>query len=215
LEGVTHVREAYWQLCLPADQHLLADPAGFVPEMTYSWRNWLWDRRGALEQEDLEKWIGASRQDPVPAQTNQYLFRSFGTLESLPLFAASRRLILAIAGVLVLGVGLLVLHVRSVRHPAAGLALAVGIVVTGLIWPAAGLLLAQGATLALAVVGVAVLWQWGTSGQSAWSPVEPARDTAPARERPSTTAAALRAEPALPPASTATAPLVGISEVRP
>lgn len=213
LQGVTHVRAAYWQLCLPADKHLLGDPAGYIPEMEHSWRGWIWDRRGALSQKDLETWVGASRQDPVPPQTNQYLFRGFGTVENISLLAASRRVILAIAGGLVLGLGLLLLHVRSVRHPAAGLALAVAIICAGLIWPVAALLLAQGASLALAALGIALLWQWGMSGQSALSPPAPPRESPPARHRPSTTAAAPRMELGPSPASPSTAPLAGASEI--
>lgn len=213
LQGVAHIREVYWQLCLPADRHLLADPAGFIPEMEYSWRTWFWDRRGTKSQEELEAWVGASRQEPIPMQTNQYLFSSFGNFESIQLFAASRRAILAIAGAVVLGLGLLLLHLRSLRHPATALAIAVGLGTAALIWPAAGFLLAQGAALALAVVGVTVLWQWGISGQSAWPKTETIRESPSSRDRPSTTAAAPRAEvPA--PASTATAPLMSAGEAR-
>ncbi len=214
LQGVAHIRAAYWQLCLPADRHLLADPAGFIPEMQYSWSTWFWDRRGTKSQEELEAWVGASSQEPIPLQTNQYLFSSFGGLESLQLFAASRRVILAIGGAVVLGLGLLLLHLRSLRHPATALAIAVGLGVAALIWPAAGLLLAQGAALALAVVGIAVLWQWGISGQPGGPTAEIVKREPPSqRDRPSTTAAAPRAE-APAPASTATAPLVGAGEAR-
>ncbi|MBC7855877.1 MAG: hypothetical protein IAF94_20810 [Pirellulaceae bacterium] len=142
------------------------------------------------------------------------MFSSFGGLESLQLFAASRRVILAIGGAVVLGLGLLLLHLRSLRHPATALAIAVGLGAAALIWPAAGLLLAQGAALALAVVGIAVLWQWGISGQPSWPTADIVkRETPSQRDRPSTTAAAPRAElPA--PVSTATAPLVSAGEAR-
>ena len=115
---------------------------------------------------------------------------------------------------MVLGLGLLLLHVRSTRHPATALAIAVSLGAAALIWPVAGLLLAQGAGLALAVVGIAVLWQWGISGQSGWSPPEAVRETPSTRDRPSTTAAAPRVESPQSPVSTATAPLMGTGEVR-
>jgi len=213
LEGVAHIRAVYWQLCLPAGQHLVEDPAGFIPEMQYSWRTWFWDRRGTKNQEDLETWVGASRQDSIPAQANQYLFSSFGSIDNIPVVAASRRTILAIAGAVVLGLGLLLLHVRSTRHPATALAIAVGLGAAALIWPVAGLLLAQGAGLALAVVGIAVLWQWGISGQSGWPAPEAVRESPSTRDRPSTTAAP-RVESPQSPISTATAPLMGTGEVR-
>jgi hypothetical protein len=215
LQGVSHVRAAYWQLCLPADRHLLADSAGFIPEMQYSWRTWFWDRRGVKDQEELEAWVGASRQEPIPHQTNQYLFSNFGSFESIPLFVVSRRVILAIAGTVVLGLGLLLLHVRSLRHPATALVIALGLGMAALNWPVAALLLAQGGGLALAVVGMTVLWQWGISGQSAWpTPPEFVRESPSPRDRPSTTAAAAPRPEALAPASTATAPLIDAGEIR-
>jgi hypothetical protein len=212
IEGVANIKAAYWQLCLPADHHLVVEPAGFVPEMQYSWLAWFWDRRGTKSQEELEAWIGASKQEPIPAQINQYLYSSFGSFSGIPVAVVSRRVILAIAGGVVLGLGLLLLHARFLRHPATALAIAVGVGTTALIWPAAGLLVAQGALLALAAVAIAVLWQWGITGHSGWSIAETVRDLSTARERPSTTAAP-RAE-ILQPASTATAPLAGAGEVR-
>jgi hypothetical protein len=141
------------------------------------------------------------------------LFSSFGSIDNIPVVAASRRTILAIAGAVVLGLGLLLLHVRSTRHPATALAIAVGLGAAALIWPVAGLLLAQGAGLALAVVGIAVLWQWGISGQSGWPAPEAVRESPSTRDRPSTTAAP-RVESPQSPISTATAPLMGTGEVR-
>ncbi|MCE9525581.1 MAG: hypothetical protein K8R36_05965 [Planctomycetales bacterium] len=213
LLGVSHIREAYWQLCLPADRHLLGDPPGFIPEMQYSWRNWFWDRRGAMRQEELEDWVGATHQQAIPQQTNQYLFSSFGSFENIPLFAVSRRLILGMAGAVILGLGLLLLHIPTLRHPATALFIAVAIGAASLTWPAAGLLLAQGSTLALGVVGLAMLWQWGISGRPAWPTPKVVRETPSTRDRPSTVATSPHIE-VPPPASTTTAPLIGAGEVR-
>ncbi len=214
LLGVSLIREVYWQLCLPADHHWLGDPAGFIPEMRYSWRNWFWDRRGTLNQEQLEEWVGASRQQTIPSQTNQYLFSTFGSLDSIPILSVSRRVILAIAGAMVLGLGLLLLHVRGLRHPTTALFTAVAVGATALAWPAAGLLFAQGAVLAFAVVGFAILWQWGISGRTGWPTPEIKRDTSSTRDRPSTTAAAPLLEAAVPPASTTSSPLAGTGEMQ-
>jgi hypothetical protein len=215
LQGVSHVRTVYWQVCLPADRHLLADPDGFVPEMQYSWQSWFWDRRGTLSQRNLEKWSGASAQEALPAQTNQYLYSGFGTPDVLPLVTFPRRIILAVAGGLVLGLGLLLLHVSWMRHPAVVMLLAVALAGASLNWPSSALLLSQAAGLALAVVGLAALWQWGTSGRPAW-PHDTSRPPSAIRERPSTAAAAAppRVESVVP-SSTATAPLVGATEARP
>jgi hypothetical protein len=214
LQGVSQIREAYWQLCLPADHHLLGDPPNFIPDMHYSWRNWFWDRRGALDQEQLEEWVGASRQQAIPTQTNQYLFSGFGSLESMPIFALSRRILLAVAGAFVLGLGLSLLHVRALRHPTTALVIAVAVGTAALAWPAAGLLFAQGAGIAFAVVGIAILWQWAISGRTEWIAPETVREKAVARDRPSTTVAPPLAEPASLPASTTTSPLVGVGEVQ-
>jgi len=107
----------------------------------------------------------------------------------------------------------LLLHVRWMRHPGVVLMLAVVLAVASFTWPASALLLAQASSLAVAVIGLAAMWQWGTMGRPAW-PNEPSRRLAAIRERPSTAAGAPRAEPVVPP-STATAPLVGASESRP
>ena len=59
---------------------------------------------------------GSQPRDPIPAQANQCPFSSFGNIDNIPVVAASRRTILAIADAVVLGLGLLLLHVRSTRH---------------------------------------------------------------------------------------------------
>ena len=48
------VRRMYWQLILPANEHVTANPAGFTGEFTWDWEGYFWGRQPLLDQAQLE-----------------------------------------------------------------------------------------------------------------------------------------------------------------
>jgi len=192
IESATAPRRLYWLFAVPSDQFLVAPPADLTSEMEWQGKGWPVWSRPVRSQEELESWIGASRQEPLPQGANQYLFSSVGSIPALSISIASRRLILAVGGGAALMIGLALLHVRVLRRPEAVLAMAVILAVLAPAFPDVAVLAAQAAGLGLVVALAIAIWSWFTSGRATWttdstsariSPAEP-RST-DAREHPS------------------------------
>ncbi|MFZ5831087.1 MAG: hypothetical protein ACOY3P_13430, partial [Planctomycetota bacterium] len=152
LEGDVWVRRLYWQLALPKQQHLLGVPPGLVQELIWGWTGWTWGRRPTLEQPELEQWCGAPNRTPLPAETNRYLFSTFGPVAEVEIVTVSRPLLVMVASGAVLAFGLLLIYVPILRHPITLFLGAVAILATGVLYPQSTLLLAQAALLGLALV---------------------------------------------------------------
>jgi hypothetical protein len=207
IDGASPPRRAYWQLCLPADEHLLLPPARLAAEMRFSAGAWPAWRQPALSQEQLELWIGASRQDPLPRGANQYLFSTLGQMPSaLDFTSAGRRVLLMGGAGLALALGLLVLNLRAARRPLVLLVIAVGIAALGLAWPEAALVIAQTAVLGVAVACAVGLWMWASSGRPVGSPPAPSAASRPGSEVRLAETPAVRSERSATPLTTATAP---------
>jgi hypothetical protein len=145
-------------LGLPEGEHLLALPREMTAEMDWDAGRWLMARRPALDEQQLQRWIGASRQETLPRSANLYLFGGLGQPPALNMLAAERRLIIAAASGAVLLIGLLLIHVVRLRRPASLLVLAVALAAIALVAPDLALLAGQGALLGLAIAGAAALW---------------------------------------------------------
>ena len=69
------VRRMYWQLVLPANEHVTANPAGFTGEFTWDWEGYFWGRQpllgsgaiGVLGGRHAAARLARSRQ-PLPVQ---------------------------------------------------------------------------------------------------------------------------------------------------
>jgi hypothetical protein len=170
LDEAAPPRRVYWQLCLPDDQHLLATPSGLATEATWGGRGLIWSRQPALSQEQLEGWLGASRQDPLPRGSNQYLFSSLGRITQVDVWVANQRLLLLVGSGLVLACGLAWLHLRALRRAEALLSAALVLGALLLAWPDAAVLLSQAGAVGLMVALLAASWFWLTSGKSTWAP---------------------------------------------
>jgi hypothetical protein len=159
----------YWQLILPKDELLLWGDRDMAAENMVAWWSFGWRRQPMLEQGDLEQWIGASRQEPMPAATNRYLFTTFGTSHRLKIFTASRSLILLAASGIALSVGLLLLYFPTLRHPALLLAIGGVTLSCGFIYPQLAVIFAQAACLGVVLIVVARLLRmllWRGAGRS-------------------------------------------------
>jgi len=118
IQGTSWTRQVYWQLILPAHQSLLFSPANLTSEMIWQRRGLLAERRPILDEEALEHWIGASRQESLPDSHPRYLFSGFGDVDSIGVTVATRWTIVLVLSGAALSCGLLLIYFPRWRHPA-------------------------------------------------------------------------------------------------
>jgi hypothetical protein len=152
--GVDWVKRIYWQVVLPGDEELVALPARLTPEAIWGWHGVRWGNRPRLDTDDLELWMDTSRSSPVPAGASEYLFSSFGPIETVSLRTASRSVIVLIASGIVLVGGLLWIYVPLVRRAWLILLVTVVFAFFALAYPEPAVFVAQAAVLGL---GLAIL----------------------------------------------------------
>lgn len=163
--GASWAKRLYWQLALPRDEHLWLAPSGWTPELTWRWRPLFgeigyWDRQTNLDQQDLERWIGASRQPGGSVGGNRYLFSTFGMPDRVEVVTISRRTMLLLASAAAMGLGLLLIFLPVLRHPAILLPAGLAVAAVALLYPEPAIQVAQAAVVGLAVVIVARLLNW-------------------------------------------------------
>lgn len=163
LEGDARVDWLYWQLLVPWNEHVIAAPTELTSEFTWRWDGYFWGRKALLDQSDLEDWVGlkgltdGSRERFSPRGVNCYLFSSMGNVERCELLTAWRSWILLGASGAALVAGLILIYVRLSRHPATLFVVAVMLLFAGMAYPEPMLLLAQAASLGLALALLAGL----------------------------------------------------------
>jgi hypothetical protein len=155
--GDAWVQHIYWQLILPSDTYLVANPAGLTCEFEWAWNGVFWGRRPLLAQSQLESLCGATSAPAPPSTTNQYLFSTLGIPDSDEVRTAGRTTIVTLAAGFVLLVGLLLLYWPPSRHPGVLFGAAVVLLAVGLRFPEVALVIAQVSALGLALVIAAAL----------------------------------------------------------
>jgi hypothetical protein len=110
-----------------------------------------------LEQAQLETWSGATGSSAAMQNTNRYLLSSLGPAERLELRTAKRTWIVLCASGAALAIGLLLIYVPALRR--SGVLFSGGLVLlaASVIYPEPTLLVAQAATLGLALTLLAGL----------------------------------------------------------
>ena len=165
-----------WQVILPSHEHLLFDPLDYAPEMKWAWRDYYWSRVSLYDQRLLEDTYGASRQEPLPASLNSYLYSTVGSSPDLHLRTTSQRVLAIWLGGLGLALGLLVLHVPQVRSSTGLLVLAAILFTLGFAAPQTMLFVAQLFGLGLVIVAVIGALRWLWTGQVPAAPTSVARN---------------------------------------
>jgi len=151
------IRRAYWQVTLPKDEHLFVSPGNWMSENHWGWHGFFWERSPALEQMQLESWVGATPQTPPAAATNRYLFSTLESPDHVEIYTVSRSSLVFVASCITLVVGLLWLYVPVCRHPGAWLVAGVAILAAALILPETVWLVAQAAGLGLVLLVLAIV----------------------------------------------------------
>jgi hypothetical protein len=166
LKSAEWLDQLYWELIVPAREHLLSAPAGYACEYRWSWDNFGWQREPNWQPSELEAWTGAShnsqesrqaetgelasaRQRAATRSINRYLFSSVGSAAPLQVYTISRTRLVLFASLPLLIAGLLLIYVPAARHPGVLFALAVVIGAAALIDPDSALLLGQASSLGL------------------------------------------------------------------
>jgi hypothetical protein len=164
VDAVDRAEQAFWQIVLPRSEVVVRRDSRASSELRWQWDGFGWRRHAAREQADLEAWTEASRQDAPPGSTNRYVFTTWGAPRQLVLTTAYRSwLLLAASGGIFL-VGLLLMYVPWLRHPAVLFAMALATGTLSAAYPEAAILVAQAAVLG---VLMAVLAQGCRSGLAA------------------------------------------------
>jgi hypothetical protein len=151
-------RRLYWQLILPQNEHVLADPRGFVTEYRWGFMGYFWGRQPLLSQAELETWVGTVHRAAPSDGLNVYLFSTLGTVEGGEVRTASRAWIVLLSSGTVLLAGLLLVYLPPLRHPVALMALAFGLLSLGMIYPEPTILLAQTSSIGLVLAMIAGLF---------------------------------------------------------
>ena len=152
IEGAPWVRQSYWQLVLPRDEHLIDWPARLSGAFAWQFGRGLWARRPLVEQEDLENWTHTTAGPAVPEQTNRYVLTAVGPLGTLDVRLASRTALVAGAAGGVLLIGLLLLNFSVLRHPATLFVAGILLMATALSYPDLSLVLAQVAAVGACLI---------------------------------------------------------------
>jgi hypothetical protein len=166
LAGDVRVDWLYWQLVVPWNEHVIAAPQGLTSEFAWQRDGYFWGRKPLLDQSELASWVGlepgadGSQNKVVSHGVNCYLFSSMGNLERCELRTAWRSWILLSASGAALVAGLLLIYVPLTRHPGALFVATIVLLYVGILYyPEPALLLAQAASLGLALALVAGLLQ--------------------------------------------------------
>jgi hypothetical protein len=190
------VRQTYWQLVFPRDEHLVNWPSDLTGAFQWRLQAGSWGRQPLVEQAQLESWSNASPGLEVSPQTNRYVLTSLGSIENLEVYTASRaKLVMAGAGS-VLAAGLLLLYLPALRHPAllfvGGVVLAAG----AILFPEPALLIAQVAAMGAALVMVAAFLEHYLKSRRS-TPLL-VRSSPSSISEPGSTRTHLRAQPGVP-----------------
>jgi len=169
------VRRMYWQLVVPPAMHVLAASDTLTRESAWGFNGLFWSQHPLLEQPALEAWVGATRLAAVPEGSQRYLFSSMGSITGGEVLLMSRSTIVLLASGTVLAVGLLLLYVPVLRHPALLLVAGVALLAGGVLYPEPAVLLAQGCSLGLLLTVFAAVLKRSLGRPADEPPMEPSR----------------------------------------
>ncbi len=122
IDGCSRFDHFYWQLVTSPSMHLALLPEHLTPEWTWVWDRLWWQRNSPMEQVDLEQWLSASSQRPLPQAANKYVVSSYGAVAGFQVWTVSRLLLWLPIGLISIGGALLVFAVSQFpasRSPAA------------------------------------------------------------------------------------------------
>jgi hypothetical protein len=158
--GADRAARAYWQLVLPRNECLLWASSNLTREISWQWFGPGWGRQASADQSKLERWLNATQQDPLPRDTNRYLFSTLGSVAPQQFVTGQLHVVLSVLSGCALAIGLLLIYFPRLRHPAVLFVGGLVLVSVGLVYPDPVVLAAQTAALGIALVLVARILEW-------------------------------------------------------
>lgn len=159
IDGAQFYDRFYWQLAVPAIQHMGFTSGQLTPEWVWKWNGLWWSRASGMKQHDLERWVGATQQTDLPLSVNSYLLSSFGGERSFQIWVVSRFLMWLPIGLVSILISILLISFRALRHPALLLLAAGGLVTAAMLAPDFAVLLGQTALMSLGLVSLILITQ--------------------------------------------------------
>jgi hypothetical protein len=172
LVGETTLSQAYWQIIVPGDEHVIRSPAQMSSATQWQWLGSFFGQRPIMSQADLEEWSGATAQQPPTQTENEYLYTGLSPVLSIELITAPRWLVVFIASSTVLGIAIALFYLPALRQ--GWVLIAFGCAIGGLavVFPVPALLLAQAASLGVVVAVLGLVLRRIMAGPTHW-PVIP------------------------------------------
>ncbi len=159
IEGAQFYDRFYWQLVVPAIQHMGLASSDLTPEWVWKWNGFWWSRQSGMRQPELERWVGATQQTDLPLSVNSYLLSSFGSGRSFQVWVLSRFMMWLPIGLVAILVSILLISFRALRHPALLLLTAGGLATAAMLAPDLAVLLGQTALMSLGLVSLVLITQ--------------------------------------------------------
>lgn len=157
IDATTELSQIYWQIVLPADEHIIRSPEQLVSASQWQWLGSFCGRRPTMSQSDLEQWVGASSHQGPASADNQYVYTGLLPVSSVAFVTAPRWLIvlLASASAMVLICSWFYLPISTRPWMLVGVILV--IVAAAIAYPTAAMLIAQAAAIGVVLGLLATL----------------------------------------------------------
>lgn len=146
----------FWQVATPRTQHLAWTPERLMPEWTWEWNGFWWNRANSRDESNM---LRLMRVDEVrlPASTNRYLMSGDLPTQTLSLWVIPRFLLWFPIGLVAIGITVLILNAQWTRSPQAVLLLALLLASAAMIFPDLAFLCGQTALVSVSLVVLVTL----------------------------------------------------------
>lgn len=152
--------QSYWQVILPATQHVVDPPTGFATAMRWGFNEGVWGRWPQRTSAELEAWIDAQSRGDVSVGEHSYLYSFYGSPPpeaSRALATVSRQTAVLVCSVGLLAFGLALIYVPALRRPAYLLTMILVLAAVGVLYPGPFLLVAQAGAIGLVLAALAAI----------------------------------------------------------
>lgn len=146
----------FWQVATPRTQHLAWTPERLMPEWTWEWNGFWWNRTNSRDESNMLRLMQVD-EVRLPASTNRYLMSGDLPAQTLSLWVIPRFLLWFPIGLVAIGISVLILNAKWARRPQAVLLLALLIASAAMIFPDLAFLCGQTALVSISLIVLVTL----------------------------------------------------------